>query len=78
MTIQSRRASETSDREIVITRVFDAPRELMFGAWIDPESIGRWWGPNGFMTTTHEMDVRPGGVWRFIRHGPDGSSHQPS
>jgi len=41
-------------------------------AWTDPDRIGKWWGPNGFTTTTHEMDVRPGGVWRFIMHGPDG------
>jgi len=65
-------AANTADREIVITRVFDAPRELVFAAWIDPQHIASWWGPTGFTTTIHEMDVRPGGVWRFIMHGPDG------
>ena len=62
----------TADREIVITRVFDAPRERVFDAFTDREHVGRWWGPTGFTTTTHEKDVRPGGVWRFIMHGPDG------
>jgi len=61
-----------SDREIVITRVFDAPRDLVFQVWTDPQHVGSWWGPKGFTTTTHEIDVRPGGVWRFIMHGPDG------
>ena len=62
----------TADREIVMTRVFDAPRELVFDAYTDPKHIAEWWGPNGFTTTVHEMDVRPGGVWRFMMHGPDG------
>jgi uncharacterized protein YndB with AHSA1/START domain len=53
-------------------RVFDAPRELVFKAWTDPAQVTKWWGPNGFTTTTNEMDVRPGGVWRFMMHGPDG------
>jgi uncharacterized protein YndB with AHSA1/START domain len=52
--------------------MFDAPRELVFDAWIDPRHVGAWWGPRGFTTTTHEIDVKPGGVWRFIMHGPDG------
>ena len=64
--------TDTADREIVMTRVFAAPRELVFDAYTDPEHIAKWWGPNGFSTTVHEMDVRPGGVWRFIMHGPDG------
>ncbi|MCU1334596.1 MAG: hypothetical protein JWO19_177 [Bryobacterales bacterium] len=70
------RASDTSDREMVITRVFDAPRELVFDAWTDPKHIGSWWGPKGFKTTTYEIDVRPGGVWRFVMHGPDGVDYQ--
>ena len=65
-------ATATADREIVLTRLFDAPRELVFDAFTDPEHVGQWWGPNGFTTTTHEMNVRPGGVWRYIMHGPDG------
>jgi uncharacterized protein YndB with AHSA1/START domain len=65
----------TSDREITITRVFDAPRELVFEAWTDPEQVVRWFGPNGFTTTVHEMDARPGGIWRFTMHGPDGADY---
>ena len=68
-------ASPTADREIVVTRVLDAPRELVFDAWTDPRHIGSWWGPRGFTTTTHEMDVRPGGAWRFVMHGPDGTDY---
>jgi uncharacterized protein YndB with AHSA1/START domain len=65
----------TSDREITVTRVFDAPREMVFEAWTDPEQVVQWWGPFGFTTTIHEMDVRPGGVWRFVMHGPDGTDY---
>lgn len=64
--------ANTADREIFISRVFDAPRELVFAAWTDPDHIGEWWGPTGFTTTTDTMDIRPGGVWRFVMHGPDG------
>ena len=60
-----------TDRELVITRLFAAPRELVFEAWTDPNHVARWWGPRGFTITTHEMEVWPGGVWRFIMHGPD-------
>ena len=64
-----------SDREIAATRVFDAPRELVFRMWTDPEHVAQWWGPRGFTNTIHEMDVRPGGVWRFVMHGPDGADY---
>jgi len=59
-------------REITMSRVFDAPRELVFRAWTDPELVAQWWGPDGFTNTIDEMDVRPGGTWRFVMHGPDG------
>ncbi len=68
-------AENTSDREIVITRVLDAPREKVFEAMIDPKQVVKWWGPNGFTTTIHEMDVRPGGVWKHTMHGPDGMDY---
>lgn len=68
-------ASGTADREIVITRVFDAPRDLVFDAWIDPRHVASWYGPKGFSLTTHHMDVRPGGEWRFVMHGPDGTDY---
>ena len=64
------------DREIVATRLLDAPRALVFKAWTDPEHIGQWWGPKGFTTTTYKMDAKPGGVWRFVMHGPDGVDYQ--
>jgi uncharacterized protein YndB with AHSA1/START domain len=59
-------------RAIVVTRVFDAPRTLVFDAWTDSKHIARWYGPRGFSITTHSMDMRPGGVWLFDMHGPDG------
>jgi uncharacterized protein YndB with AHSA1/START domain len=68
--------ASTADREILLTRTFDAPRELVFDAWTDPKQITQWWGPKGFTTTTHAMDVKPGGVWRFVMHGPDGTDYQ--
>lgn len=69
-------ASNTeSDRELRFTRTFDAPRTLVWKAWTDPAHVGQWWGPNGFTTTTYESDVRPGGVWRYMMHGPDGTDY---
>lgn len=68
--------SATQDREIRVSRVFDAPRELVFSAFVDPARLSQWWGPHGFRTTTYEMDFRPGGTWRFIMHGPDGRDYK--
>jgi uncharacterized protein YndB with AHSA1/START domain len=76
MAARASAAAPSAVREIVVTRVFDAPRELVFKAWTDPEHIARWWGPNGFTNTVYEMDVRPGGVWRFVMHSPDGVDYQ--
>lgn len=70
------RSSSTADREIATTRLLDAPRDLVFDAWTDPQHIAQWWGPNGFTTTIHSMDVRPGGEWIFIMHGPDGTDYK--
>lgn len=64
--------SSTAGRELLMTRVFNAPRTLVFKVWTSPEHVGHWWGPKGFTTTTHEMDVRPGGTWRYTMHGPEG------
>jgi len=61
-----------ADREIVIARKFDAPRELVFKMFTEPQHVAHWWGPNGFTNTISEMDVTPGGVWRFTMHSPDG------
>ncbi len=67
----------TSDpRAIVGTREYDAPRDLVFSVFTDPSHLAQWWGPNGFKTTTLSFDMRPGGVWRFVMHGPDGRDYQ--
>jgi uncharacterized protein YndB with AHSA1/START domain len=65
-----------SDRKIVSTRAFDAPRELVFAAWTDPAHLAKWWGPKGFTNTFQEFDMRPGGIWRFVMHGPDGVDYK--
>jgi uncharacterized protein YndB with AHSA1/START domain len=76
MTREAARITEdTSDREVIFTRVFDAPRELVWEAFTDPQQVVKWWGPTGFTTTNHAMDVRPGGIWRHTMHGPDGTDY---
>lgn len=67
--------SPTKDRTIQVSREFDAPRELVFDAFTDPDKIGQWWGPNGFTTTTKSMEFRVGGEWIFTMHGPDGTDY---
>jgi uncharacterized protein YndB with AHSA1/START domain len=67
---------EHDPRSIIGSRVFDAPRDLVFSAFTDPKHLAQWWGPDGFATTTHAFDFRPGGVWRFVMHGPDGRNYQ--
>jgi uncharacterized protein YndB with AHSA1/START domain len=69
------RVIEASDREIVLSRTFDAPRERVWEAWTDVEQVAQWWGPRGFTTTTQEMDARVGGTWQFMMHGPDGTDY---
>src|SRR5918994_724195 len=65
--------SATADREIVISRVIDAPRELVFEAFTEVRHLSRWWGPEGFTTTTQSLEFRVGGEWDFVMHGPDGT-----
>jgi uncharacterized protein YndB with AHSA1/START domain len=67
---------DTSAREIAFSRVFDAPRELLFDAYTQPEHLQHWWGPNGFSLTTYEHDLKIGGVWRLCMHAPDGKDFQ--
>lgn len=69
-------AAAVTGRELIVSRLFSAPRELLFEAWTDPGHLSRWWGPPGYTTTTVTMDVRPGGVWRYVIHGPDGTDYQ--
>jgi len=65
----------TPDREIVTTRLLNAPRELVFEVWTSPQHVEKWWGPNGFTVTTKTMNVRVGGEWVYIMHGPDGKDY---
>ena len=76
MSVKSNLDLEQDPRSIIGTRVLDGPRELVFSVWTDPKHLAQWWGPNGFNTTTHTFDFRPGGIWRFVMHGPDGRDYQ--
>ena len=67
--------SATAGREIVISRVIEAPRELVFEAFTEVRHLSRWWGPEGFTTTTRSFEFRVGGVWEFVMHGPDGTDY---
>ena len=60
-----------ADREVIISRVIDAPCELVWEAWADPKHADKWWGPSGFVNTTESMDFRVGGEWRYLMIGPD-------
>ena len=63
------------DREIFITREFNAPRELVWEAMTNPKHVANWWGPRGFTTTIEKMDFRVGGEWKHVMHGPDGANY---
>jgi uncharacterized protein YndB with AHSA1/START domain len=67
---------DTSDREITIARTFNAPIELVWEVWTNPDHIKNWWGPNGFTNTIEKMEVRPEGKWEFVIHGPDGTDYK--
>ena len=64
-------SDKTAEREIVVTRLLDAPRELVYAAFTEREHIEQWWAPSG--AATHEMDVQPGGIWRYSQPARDGS-----
>jgi uncharacterized protein YndB with AHSA1/START domain len=63
------------EKDLVLTRVFDAPREVVFRAWTDPKHLAQWFGPNGFTNPVCEVDLRPGGEWRHVMRGPDGTEY---
>jgi uncharacterized protein YndB with AHSA1/START domain len=67
--------AETMQRELLITRTFDAPRALVFKAWTEPDRAARWWGPQGFVTVYCKMNVRPGGRFRVCMRSPEGTEH---
>src|SRR4028119_1185258 len=73
---EARAEPATADREIVISRLISAPRELVFEAFTQVRHLSRWWGPEGFTTTTRALEFRVGGVWDFVMDGPDGTDHQ--
>jgi uncharacterized protein YndB with AHSA1/START domain len=77
MAVKDENMTQTvNDREITTTRILHAPRELVFKAWTDPAHVAKWWGPNGFRSTIQKMDVRPGGEWLLVMHGPDGTDYK--
>jgi uncharacterized protein YndB with AHSA1/START domain len=73
MAVTADTAALSAERELVVTRIFDAPRRLVFKMWTEPEHLMRWWGPRGFTGISGQMDVRPGGTWSRSMRAPDGS-----
>lgn len=73
---RTRAEAATADREIVLSRVINAPPELVFQAFTEVLHLSQWWGPEGFTTTTRTFEFRVGGVWDFVMHGPDGTDYQ--
>lgn len=69
------RNESTDERAFIHSRLIDAPRERVFKAFSEPEHLARWWGPNGFTSTFQTFELRPGGHWRFVMHGPDGADY---
>lgn len=67
--------AEPGKQEILITRTFDAPRDLVYKAYTDSELIAQWWGPKRFTTTVDKMEVKPGGVWRFVHRDAQGHEY---
>ena len=68
--------SNTKDRELLITRTLNASVDLVWEAFTNPEHVANWWGPNGFTNTIYTMDLRPGGLWELVMHGPDGTDYK--
>ena len=65
--------AEKGKQEIVINRIFDSPRELVFSTYLDPDTVPHWWGPSFVTTVVDKMEVRKGGIWRFVQQTPDGT-----
>jgi uncharacterized protein YndB with AHSA1/START domain len=64
-----------SDRELMVSRLIEGPRDVVFEAFTEVQHLSRWWGPEGFTTTTRTFEFSEGGVWEFTMHGPDGSDY---
>ncbi|HZX07562.1 SRPBCC family protein [Kribbella sp.] len=69
-------SSDSADREVVISRTINAPRELVFEVFTEVRHLSQWWGPAGFSTKTRSFEFRVGGDWDFVMHGPDGTEYQ--
>ena len=67
--------NSTEGREMSITRELNAPIELVWEVWTNPKHLSQWWGPEGFTTDVSKMDVKPGGEWNLVMHGPDGMDY---
>ncbi|MBI5094946.1 MAG: SRPBCC domain-containing protein [Candidatus Hydrogenedentes bacterium] len=68
-------ATNAAEREIVVSRVLDAPRSLVFEAWTDPKHVTQWWGPHRFTCPACELDLRPGGAYRIVMRAPNGADY---
>ena len=68
-------APDTATHDLTLTRILDAPRELVFRVWTDETHLARWWGPSGFTNPVCEIDVRVGGAWRIVMRAPDGTEY---
>jgi len=71
-----KKESNTADRELRISRLLNAPIDLVWEVWINPDHIKNWWGPNGFTNTIHDMDLKAEGEWNLTMHGPDGTDYK--
>ena len=69
-------SNDTYNRELSVSRLLNAPRELVWKVWTEPEHIAKWWGPNGFTNTIDKMEIKPGGIWDLIMHGPHGVDYK--
>ena len=82
MAAKTEPAANPAERALLLTRVFDGPRQIVFKAWTDPGYVALWWGPHGFTNPRSELDARPGGAMYIDMRGPDGSRYlrcsQPS
>jgi uncharacterized protein YndB with AHSA1/START domain len=67
--------NDTAERGLVVTQLLDAPVELVWKVWTDPEHIRQWWGPDGFTNTISKMEFRTGGEWDLVMHAPDGKNY---
>jgi uncharacterized protein YndB with AHSA1/START domain len=68
--------NDTKDRELLLSRKINAPVELVWEVWTKPEHIANWWGPDGFTNSISKMEVKPGGKWNLVMHGPDGTDYE--